>query len=489
MTGIFDDHRLHPQAQPQRGDAVGARVVERADLAVDPTYSEPSRHNDRIDLLELLCGPVRAGAEIGLDPAQVHLRAVMEAAGPQRLGDREVGVRQVDVLADQSDADLVVGVVDPLQQFLPLRPVHIVAEQVQAADGIGIQPLPVQHSRDLVDRRGISTGDHGIEIHIAHRGDLRLHRGGQLAVAAQHDRIGLDADRAQSRHGVLGGLGLQLLRRTDERHQGDVDEEHAVPTHVLTHLASRLEERLGLDIADGPADLGDDDIDIVPCLGAHRGLDRVGDVRDHLDGVAEILTPAFLRDHRGVDLAGGDVRVRGEALVEEPLVVSDVQIGLGAVLGDEHLTVLERVHGARVHVEIRVELLHRHPQSATAQQHPERRCCQPLAEARDDAAGHEDVLGGAEISEGLGRCGRPLSLKGAVVRLGGARAGSFHGPPIYQWRGPGASTSSSWASRSSAVGSSSARRRAACSAALRSTGSCRVVIAAASAAGSPTGTR
>jgi hypothetical protein len=47
--------------------------------------------------------------------------------------------------------------------------------------------------------------------------------------------------------------------------------------------------------------------------------------------------------------------------------VTDVEVGLGAVLGDEDLAVLERVHGARVHVEVGVELLHRHVQTAGGQ--------------------------------------------------------------------------------------------------------------------------
>ena len=54
--------------------------------------------------------------------------------------------------------------------------------------------------------------------------------------------------------------------------------------------------------------------------------------------------------------------------VEEPLVVPDVEVGLGAVLGDEHLAVLERVHGAGVDVEVGVQLLHRHPQAARGEQ-------------------------------------------------------------------------------------------------------------------------
>ena len=46
----------------------------------------------------------------------------------------------------------------------------------------------------------------------------------------------------------------------------------------------------------------------------------------------------------------------------------DVEVGLGAVLGDEHLAVLERVHGAGVDVEVGVELLHRDLQAPRGQQ-------------------------------------------------------------------------------------------------------------------------
>ncbi|MND01068.1 hypothetical protein D3C83_199040 [compost metagenome] len=33
-----------------------------------------------------------------------------------------------------------------------------------------------------------------------------------------------------------------------------------------------------------------------------------------------------------------------------------VQVGFGAVLGDEHLAVLERRHGARIHVDVGIQL-------------------------------------------------------------------------------------------------------------------------------------
>jgi hypothetical protein len=59
-------------------------------------------------------------------------------------------------------------------------------------------------------------------------------------------------------------------------------------------------------------------------------------------------------------LSGSDIRGTGQIAVEETFVMADVEVGFGAVLGDEHLAVLERVHGAGVDVQVRVQLLHRH---------------------------------------------------------------------------------------------------------------------------------
>ena len=199
---------------------------------------------------------------------------------------------------------------------------------------------------------------HGLDVDVAHQRDLALHRLRDLPVGPADDGVGLDADLPQRRHRVLGRLGLQLAARTDVGHQRDVQEEHVLPADVVAHLPGGLQERQRLDVADRAADLVDDDVDVGPAHPDHQVLDLVGDVRDDLHGVAQVVPAPLLGDHRRIDLAGGDVGVRGEVHVEEALVVPDVQIGLRAVLGDEDLAVLERVHGAGIHVQVRVQLLH-----------------------------------------------------------------------------------------------------------------------------------
>src|SRR5699024_10732587 len=140
-------------------------------------------------------------------------------------------------------------------------------------------------------------------------------------------------------------------------------------------------------------DLGDDDVDVV---GGHRvdaRFDLVGDVRDDLHGVTEVGSLALLGDHTGVDLAGGDIGRCGQFGVQKTFVVSDVQVGLGLVLGDTDIIVFVRVAGRRVDVEVGVERLHGVPPSARLEAPAQAGSGQAFAKTGGDGASHDKVLG------------------------------------------------------------------------------------------------
>ena len=64
-------------------------------------------------------------------------------------------------------------------------------------------------------------------------------------------------------------------------------------------LTDGLEEGEALDVTDGSADLGDDDVDSrAAAILRTAGLDLVRDVRDDLDRAAEVLAAPLLVDHR-----------------------------------------------------------------------------------------------------------------------------------------------------------------------------------------------
>ena len=197
-----------------------------------------------------------------------------------------------------------------------------------------------------------------------------------------------------SLHGVLRRLGLQLARRRDVRHQRHVDEER-----VLRPGSSsiwRIASRNGSDSM-SPTVPPISTIATSACRPAPRAaldelLDLVGDVRDDLHRLAEVLAAALLRDDRLVDAAGREVVHLPHLGGGEALVVAEVEVGLRAVVGHEHLAVLERAHRARIDVDVRVELEERDFEAARFEQRGDGRGGEPLAERRHDAAGHEHVF-------------------------------------------------------------------------------------------------
>ncbi|MNT30985.1 hypothetical protein D3C72_1668040 [compost metagenome] len=130
-------------------------------------------------------------------------------------------------------------------------------------------------------------------------------------------------------------------------------------------------------------------------------------MRNDLDSLAQVVATPFLAQHRFVDLAGGEVVHLVHASGNEALVVAQVQIGFGAVFGDEHFTVLEGAHRARIDVDVGVELQHGHLQTTRLENGGERRGGDALAQGRHHTAGDKYVFGHRNEHPGrAGACGK-----------------------------------------------------------------------------------
>ena len=121
-------------------------------------------------------------------------------------------------------------------------------------------------------------------------------------------------------------------------------------------------------------------------------LDLVGDVRDDLDRAAQVVAAPLLGDDRLVDAAGRDVAELGQVLVDEALVVAQVEVGLGAIVGDEDFAVLVGRHGARIDVDVRVELEHGDREAPALEQPADACGGDAFAQRGGDASGHKDIL-------------------------------------------------------------------------------------------------
>ena len=305
----------------------------------------------------------------------------------QRLVQRNVRVADLHVLADHRYVHLGIGGEFRVDDPLPVRQVGRRRLDAQAVEDDVVQALLVQQQRDLVDVVGVHGRDHGPLLDVGEQRDLAPLLVRQLVAAAAQQHVGLDADRTQFLDRVLGGLGLDLAA-ADDRHQRQVHEHAVVAAELDRHLPDRLQERQRLDVADRAADLDHADVRLAGTE-LDAAPDLVGDVRNDLNRRAEVVAAPLLGDDALVDPPRGEVRIARRGRAHEALVVAEVEIGLGAVVGDEHLTVLERAHGARIDVDVRVELDQADLEAAVLEDGAERRRGDALAQRGNHTAGNE----------------------------------------------------------------------------------------------------
>ena len=411
VARVFDHGQLHAQADAQEGHLVLAGELDGPDLALDAALAEAARHQDGVVVgqhggaftLDLLGVEVVDGDAGGGVHAGMH----------QRLGQRLVGLGEVDVLADHGNAHVMARMLQPLDEGVPDAQVCGRTVELEQIDKDVVDLLLVQHARDLVDGVGIAHGDDRIHRNVGKERDLGALVIGDGTVGPAQHHVGLDADLAQLLQRVLGGLGLELAGLAQEGHQREVHEAGVAAPDLQAHLPGGLEERQGFDVTHGAADLDDGDLGLG--RGAHaratldEGLDLVGDVRDDLHRAAQVLAPTFLADDGVVDLTGGEVVGAAHARRNEALVVAQVQVGLGAVLGDEDLAVLERAHGARVDVDVGIKLHQRDVDPPRLQERGHRGGGYALAQGRDHAAGDKYIFGHV-CPSGNGNCSNDPAL-------------------------------------------------------------------------------
>ena len=266
---------------------------------------------------------------------------------------------------------------------------------------------------------------------------LRRASGGIEPIGAAQQQIRLNADAAQLAHRMLGRLGLQLAGRRQIGHQRQVHVGDAIAPELEAELADRLEERQALDVADRAADLAQHEVGVADVL-EDELLDPVGDVRHDLHRAAQVVAVALAGEHPRIDPARRDAVAAARRHAGEALVVAEVEIGLGAVVGDVHLAVLVGTHGPRIDVEIGIELAQPDRIAARLQQRADRRRRQSFAQGRHHAAGDEDearhgagTIGGKRRVGTIPAIGRAGRISRRMMRLtGDGRLRRGSAPPV-----------------------------------------------------------
>ncbi len=220
-----------------------------------------------------------------------------------RFVNRFVSIAMLGILAHHGDADFVVGIAaadasrSRQSSRFGLRRVQaqLVADQL-------IEFVLDQTQRHFVDRK-IFVAFSSI---TASTGTLQ-----NRAIFSRSSRLIGCSVRQISMSGWMPicrnwpteccvGLVFSSPRRLEVRHQRQVNVKTILLADIERELANRFQEWQAFDVADRAADFGDDHVDdsSAASLARCNALDFVGDVRNHLHGLAQELAAAFLVDDR-----------------------------------------------------------------------------------------------------------------------------------------------------------------------------------------------
>ena len=197
----------------------------------------------------------------------------------------------------------------------------------------------------------------GFRADVAEFRHLSSHRSGNILLRAEDEDVGLDTDGLQLLHGMLGRFGLQLLRRFQIRDVCQMDAQ-GIPSEFPFQLAHSLKDGGGFDVADGASDLCDYEVELTVAAKAfYVVLDFIGDMRDYLDCLTQIVATALLFDYRFINSAGGDIIGTGGVNIGEAFVVTEVEVGFMTVDGDVAFTMLIGVECTRIDIDVGIEFL------------------------------------------------------------------------------------------------------------------------------------
>jgi len=106
----------------------------------------------------------------------------------------------------------------------------------------------------------------------------------------------------------------------------------AAAAQLPTKLSDAFDKRKRFNVTDSATNFRDDEVEFI--LGgqwAHVALDFVGDVRNDLNGLAQVITMTLFLDDILINAAGGDVVGFGRGNVQKTLIMTQVQVGFVAV--------------------------------------------------------------------------------------------------------------------------------------------------------------
>jgi hypothetical protein len=121
---------------------------------------------------------------------------VVDTSVVERLVDGQVGVLQLDVLADERDLHRPLAAADSLRQLQPLAQIRLLGREAELLADERVQALLLQGGGDEVEIGHVLIRDHCAGLDVGEERDLLADVMRERPGRARDDDVGVDTDPA-----------------------------------------------------------------------------------------------------------------------------------------------------------------------------------------------------------------------------------------------------------------------------------------------------
>ena len=405
---------LHTKANHQARLLLFPCVASRSNNALCPTVAVAARQQDAIVLGKLL-RRIFIRNIFRVNPVQIHTGQVRNTCMGHGFRHRQIGVVKLHIFANESDGDFSFRMSVALHHVFPFGQIRNSHWQGKFLANDIRKAFLFQHQGYIIQGRSIRILHYVTRFHIAEKGNLILSFCGNWQFSAADNHIRLNANGTHGFYTVLRGLGLHFSRSIQIRQQGDMNKAGIMLPYLPFHLANGLHKRRRFHIAHDAADFNDGNIcTAIYCCQFDSALDFIRHMGNYLHSAAVILATQFPLHNPLMHLASGDAGFAPQIHISKAFIVTKIQVCRHAIIRDEGFAMLQRRQKPRIHIVIRIALLHRYLISPCFQQPSQRSGRNALPQGRNNAAGNKHIFG----RHGQRSLFRPIHDSFFIVKVG-----------------------------------------------------------------------
>ena len=179
-----------------------------------------------------------------MDVLNVHAALVSRPGMDKGLADGLVGILQV-IFSDEGNVDRVLRIIKFMKEIVPFFEVRLrYVGQREMIENKFVKPLFFHLERYLIYRVSVNRLNDMARLHVAKQGNLLAEFRREVVLGAAHDDVRLHATLLKHLYAMLCGLGLELLRRLEIGHEGEVDGDAVFLGKFPLELTHCLNERM-----------------------------------------------------------------------------------------------------------------------------------------------------------------------------------------------------------------------------------------------------